>query len=533
MEVKIAMGEGYSVSSERATPSASWRNAAPAGWRVYPVYGVDDDGICLCREAAGCPHPGKHPTPPNGFNDASADPMEIARTFARWPGENVGLATGVGSGVVALDFDEVACGGAMRRLQAGGGRLPDTRTHRSGSGSLHFLYAVPDGLDRLPSRTFDGYGLEIKGDGTGLVLPPSVTSWGPYEVLDDRPLAPLPDWLVRLAASPLVVHEGGGEKATESRYRLPEVVREGTRAITLYRYGCSLRVHGHDHAAILEQLRRTNAGRCVPPLEGAEVRKAARSAARHEKGNARTVTPGALAALGEIEADVMARAWPGTGGKTERSVMISLILTARLHGSLIPAGVRVGVSTRALAEVAGMPQPSLMRAVSRLRRSGLIRRDDLDRRAQQAGAFVLVGPGRANRYHSATPPERLRGTERVSDDTLRAPRLRWGYSLGKGCEQALDALQRAGEEMELAELAAAVGAKRTRDFRRRTVARLEAANVVEVDGDKVRLASGWLEALDRERTMSGEKKAANLDRAEHERQREAFRTWTAEREERR
>jgi Bifunctional DNA primase/polymerase, N-terminal len=63
---------------------------AEESWQLYPIYGVDADGVCACPKGATCPNPGKHPTTPRGFNDASSDPKRIAEIFARWPGDNVG-----------------------------------------------------------------------------------------------------------------------------------------------------------------------------------------------------------------------------------------------------------------------------------------------------------------------------------------------------------------------------------------------------------------------------------------------------------
>jgi hypothetical protein len=122
-----------------------------------------------------------------------------------------------------------------------------------------------------------------------------------------------------------------------------------------------------------------------------------------------------------------------------------------------------------------------------------------------------------------------------------APRLRWSapeydrvngelirttvYRLGKGCEHAADALEAAGGELDLSELADALDVARTRDVRRRYVSRLEAAGVVECGeaGDVVRLTADWLGALNRDRERAGEIAAHHRDSARYDREREAYR----------
>lgn len=529
--------EAYSASGTGTTPS-SVPPEARGRWRLYPIWPVDEKGVCACPKREKCGHPGKHPAISGGVHGASSEPLEIAEMFAARPGCNVGLATGVRSGAVVLDHDSYAgASGSLKALQEEYGRLPPTRLHQTGSTDLHWLFAVPAGLERLPSRTI-APGIELKADGAGVVLPPSVTNWGQYEVLIEGPLAPLPGWIVEMATS-LTVHEGGGDRGTESRYRLPEIIREGTRAWTLYRYGCALRAGGHEPAAILEELLGVNKERCRPPLPLPEVEGRARSAARHEAGNASTVTPEALAALADVEAAVLRSPWPEPAGGSEYGVLVALILAARRHGSLIPSGVRISLDFRSLALAAGMGKSTANRAAHRLRLKGWLRFDNHGRNAEHSGAFVLLVPTPRTLGHSTTPlpppsgPGSSRATKTVSVP-LRAPRLRRGGSLGKTAERALDALEGAGGEMTSGALARALGVKRIRDLRRRSIVRLEAARAVEVEQTEgkdytVRLTDGWLEALDRERTMSGEKKAENLDRAEHERQREAFRLHLAER----
>jgi hypothetical protein len=116
-------------------------------WRLYPVHGVDAEGVCACPRRTACPDPGKHPTTPHVFNDASSDPERTAEMFTRWPGNSVGLKTGRDSGVAVLDVDPRDGGFAsLRKLEAKYDKLPTTREHTTGGGGAHLLYAFPEGL---------------------------------------------------------------------------------------------------------------------------------------------------------------------------------------------------------------------------------------------------------------------------------------------------------------------------------------------------------------------------------------------------
>jgi hypothetical protein len=109
---------------EHQTLHTAW-SISEAGWQLYPVYAVDDEGTCACSKGLACTDPGKHPTTPHGFNDASSDAERITEMFARWPGENVGLKTGSGSGTVIIGVDPRKSGmETLGRLQAEHGNLP-------------------------------------------------------------------------------------------------------------------------------------------------------------------------------------------------------------------------------------------------------------------------------------------------------------------------------------------------------------------------------------------------------------------------
>jgi hypothetical protein len=220
-------------------------------------------------------------------------------------------------------------------LQAEHGYLPPTRLHATGGGGFHYALRYPEGVKGLPSRTI-GPGIEVKADGAGVVLPPSNhASGGRYEVLIDAPLAPLPWWVAELARE-LRVLAGGAEQPTESRFKLPEHICEtaSPRNRTLFDYGCSLRAHGWDPAAILTELRRVNAERCIPPMSEYEVGKIARSAARYQLGNALTVSPEVLSAVAYLEERAGHRAKKGLAAHSRWAVYRALLDCAKRHGYL-------------------------------------------------------------------------------------------------------------------------------------------------------------------------------------------------------
>jgi putative DNA primase/helicase len=469
-----------------------------------------------------------------GHLDATTDRDLIAEWWDRWPEALIGMPTGSRSGVWVLDVDDPE---ALARLPHG---LPQTYTvatpHDEG---LHYYFRHVRGVTTSSGSLPEG--LDVRGEGGYVIVPPSPG----YRVLNSVPVAHAPAWLLESIFKPeFEVIEGEGRTChpRESRFVLPERIREGQRNKTLHRYGCSLRAQDHSYADILAELRRVSREVCDQPpgagheLGDREVQGIARSAARHRPGTTNFVTHETLAALEAIEAAVLCHPWPGMGGGSERDVMVALIKAAHLHGRLIPAGVRISLDFRSLADAAGMSTSSAHRAVQRLRRkdNGWVRYDNEDRRIADSSALVLVHPPSAitarkpgHSTSSFTPLETPCSSSATESESVPpcAPRLRWGGSLGKRCGELVDVLERAGGKMAVTELAQALGVKRLRDLRRRYFSRLEEAGVVEYaeTDDNVRLCSDWLEALERERERNGEKQAGRMQRKQHEWQREAFR----------
>ena len=156
--------------------AAQWY-AKRLGWHIFPL------------------RPGtKHPFKELGVYHATNDLDQIRAWWRRWPQANIGLHCG-GSNILALDADE------YKNTYAGSGLSSadqETVTSLTGSGGTHLLYAMPDGV-RLGNATGNlPSGIDIRGWGGYIVLPPSLHPNGnryvwelgyePHEI----PLLPLP-----------------------------------------------------------------------------------------------------------------------------------------------------------------------------------------------------------------------------------------------------------------------------------------------------------------------------------------------------
>jgi len=224
---------------------------ASRGWHIFPVRGKT-------------PLPGS-----NGFLDATDDPFVIKE---RWTEGDlgIGVATGAVSGIIVLDIDK-GHGGIMslNTMQADLGLLPDTLTSFTGGGGMHYFFQHP-GFDVRNTTRFNGYdGIDIRGDGGYVVLPPSRhPSGNPYRWALTRDIAPAPAYLCQ-----------------QSRRQFDAVADDdmfpsGTRNEALTRLAGAMRRYGAPADAVLDALLATNLTRCDPPLPEREIEQIARSSIR-------------------------------------------------------------------------------------------------------------------------------------------------------------------------------------------------------------------------------------------------------------
>jgi hypothetical protein len=262
------------MNAPTAMLSAALEYAAH-GWPVFPLYGIRA-GRCTCSRPT-CDRAGKHPCTANGLNDASTDPVTIREWWRKWPDANIGAVTGERSGFVALDEDPRHGGdGSLIALLDEAG-LHETVVSRTGGGGQHALFAYPGRTVR--NRTAIRQGLDFRGDGGYIVLPPSLhASGGRYEWLPGHRFGEVP-----LAQMPERLLSAIGPPARDARSHAAQAgtIAAGTRNATLASLAGTMRRRGMTEAEILPALMVANDQRCEPPLEVEEVSGIAASVARY------------------------------------------------------------------------------------------------------------------------------------------------------------------------------------------------------------------------------------------------------------
>jgi putative DNA primase/helicase len=167
----VAALEGESEMMEAAVHYA--RNDIP----IFPVWNPTENGGCACPKGLDCSQPAKHPIGPlvpHGLQDATTDPEQVRQWWTRYPAANIGMPTGAWTGAVVLDVDPDKGGfDSLLALVRRYGVLPKTRVVHTGGDGLHFYFEHP-GIYTRNSAGKLGPGLDLRGDGGYVLLPPSV-----------------------------------------------------------------------------------------------------------------------------------------------------------------------------------------------------------------------------------------------------------------------------------------------------------------------------------------------------------------------
>lgn len=113
---------------------------------------------------------------PHGFKDARQDEASLTRWWSATPDASIGLACGA-SGWFVLDVDADKGGfESLAALETKGILTAadlDTFTTRTGSGGKHIVWKMPTGAPLGNSAGKLGKGLDTRGEGGYIIVPPS------------------------------------------------------------------------------------------------------------------------------------------------------------------------------------------------------------------------------------------------------------------------------------------------------------------------------------------------------------------------
>lgn len=120
---------------------------------------------------------GKRPLVPWAeYQSRAPTEEEIHQWWQKYPNANVGIVTGMVSGVVVIDLDPDKGGnenGAKIYEQA-----PTDLIVKTGRGGYHLYYRYPEDVDHIPNRVGLLPGVDVRADGGYVVAPPSAHSSG-------------------------------------------------------------------------------------------------------------------------------------------------------------------------------------------------------------------------------------------------------------------------------------------------------------------------------------------------------------------
>jgi hypothetical protein len=148
--------ERESVGGRQRLGRAALYYAKKLNWAVFPLRAGDKTPL-IPRAKGG-----------RGCLDGTTDAAQIVSWWRRWPNANIGLVLGARSGgLLALDVDP-RNGGDRWNLLDEFGPFPETVEALTGGGGFHILFRGSVRCGELVA------GVDVKGEGGYIVLPPSV-----------------------------------------------------------------------------------------------------------------------------------------------------------------------------------------------------------------------------------------------------------------------------------------------------------------------------------------------------------------------
>lgn len=227
-------------------------------------------------------------------NLATTDESQICKWWKQWPKANIGVATGEKSGsifVVDVDNKNGHEGSEfIREWEEGYGDFPEeTWRALTPNGGYHLYFRDSQNTDvrNTTDAGTEGSGVDIRGTGGYVIVPPSVIGNRAYEwelgPMDNYTVADANDSVYALLAARGL--ECRAQQQRESGFQVPQVIPEGSRNATMFKLASSLQARGMSNEAVMIAVMAENQNRCSPPLSEREIQTLVNSALRYEKGD--------------------------------------------------------------------------------------------------------------------------------------------------------------------------------------------------------------------------------------------------------
>ncbi|MDA8287362.1 MAG: bifunctional DNA primase/polymerase [Actinomycetota bacterium] len=180
-----------SARSRRGVASplaAAAHSYARHGIPVFPLRGKDK--IPLFPRSEGG----------QGYKDATTDTRKVLEWWRRYPTANIGMPTGTASGLLVVDIDPRHGGDVSLAsfLDEHGLRTAFERTRQisTPTGGRHYYFAIDPAAPAASTASRLGDGIDTRGEGGYVVVPPSLRRDGVYEVINDVRPFEIPDVLL-------------------------------------------------------------------------------------------------------------------------------------------------------------------------------------------------------------------------------------------------------------------------------------------------------------------------------------------------
>lgn len=222
----------------------------------------------------------KRPMTKHGLKDAKKDPAAVEAFWRTKPNANIGVPTGMVSGIVVLDVDGEQGLDSLHELEDTIEELPTTLSVVTPRGGQHLYFEHPGNRNVQNSASLLGPALDVRGDGGYVLAPPSVGANGEKYVVDEEvKMAPMPEWLLDLIDERQKTISDAF-KASDYR-KVFEGAHPGQRNDLLFRFACSL-IRKHDVTTAAGIVHGMNIAYLKPPLDDREVDSIIKSALKQK-----------------------------------------------------------------------------------------------------------------------------------------------------------------------------------------------------------------------------------------------------------